>query len=121
MAAKRILIVDDEAALRRLLDTCLRRAGHQAFCCASAAEVNAMESGDWDAAIVDLSLPDCDGPALICELLERSPRLCVLASSGSPFDLSSIPAADRHRVAFLAKPYLPQDLLRALDSLLCGP
>lgn len=120
MTSRRILIVDDEQALLRLISICMKRSGHESVCCGSAAEVRLLDGSGWDAAIVDLGLPDTEGPSLILELLDHHPHIRVLASSGSPFDLDAIPGHYRSRVAFLAKPYLPQNLIEALDALLAA-
>lgn len=119
MAAQRILVVDDEPALLRLISNYVSRAGFQPTLCSSAAEVRALaDSREWDAAIVDLGLPDTEGAELLLYLLDRFPRLRLLASSGMPFDIGTLGDSNRHRTAFLAKPYLPRDLVAAMEALL---
>jgi DNA-binding response OmpR family regulator len=119
MATPRILVVDDEPPLLRLISNYVSRAGYEVTCCGSASEVRSLaETGEWDAAIVDLSLPDASGADLLLYLLGRFPRLRLLASSGSPFDVSTLGEAYRNRTAFLAKPYPPRDLIAALEALL---
>jgi DNA-binding response OmpR family regulator len=118
MAAHRILVVDDEAPLLRLISNYVSRAGYEVTCCGSASEVRTLaETEDWDAAIVDLSLPDSTGAGLLLFLLDRFPHLRLLASSGGPFDAGTLGEAYRGRTAFLAKPYLPGDLIAALEAL----
>ncbi len=68
-----IAIVDDDAAIRRLLRLFLNRAGFGTFECTTGAEArDALTSQMWDLAILDRRLPDMDGVQLAEELRSNS-------------------------------------------------
>lgn len=117
----RILVVDDEKALLRLLDIYLRRAGHSVVCCDSgraglAALDGAAEA--FDLAVLDHWLPDMSGVDLLHSVLGLRPDLRVLVASGSLMDLEGLGLPAASKVEFLQKPYLPQALIGKLDQLL---
>lgn len=68
-------------------------------------------------AVLNLKLPRMPGLALLPRLLEAAPQLCVIGSGGTPLRASSLPAGLRPRVRSLRKPFLPRQLLEALERL----
>ena len=64
-----VLIVDDSAAGRRVLEAMLTDLGHPSTCCADgAAAVEAFRSNPFDAVLLDLNMPTWDGIAVAAEL-----------------------------------------------------
>lgn len=117
----RILVVDDESALLKLLETYLARRGHQVICCDRAQkglDVLDADQNGFDLAVLDHWLPDMSGMDLLFGVLQRKPELPVLVSSGSFMDIDEIPIPSGRRVAFLQKPYLPAMLGTAVEDLL---
>jgi DNA-binding NtrC family response regulator len=55
---------------------------------------------------------------LALRMLKADPRLCVLAASGYPVDMSAVEAAAPGRVAFLHKPFTPEMLAAAVRRML---
>ncbi|HEX2061303.1 MAG TPA: diguanylate cyclase [Thermoanaerobaculia bacterium] len=73
MADFTIAIVDDDAAIRRLVRLFLRRAGFETIECTTGTEAREMLlSQPWDLAILDRRLPDMDGVVLAHELKSNS-------------------------------------------------
>jgi DNA-binding response OmpR family regulator len=69
MADFTIAIVDDDAAIRRLVRLFLRRAGYGVIECTDGAEARAsLRKEAWDLVILDRQLPDLDGVVLAQEL-----------------------------------------------------
>jgi DNA-binding NtrC family response regulator len=119
----RILVVDDERALLKLLETYLARCGHDVTCCDRAQKgLDVLDADDrgFDLAVLDHWLPDMNGMDLLFGVWERKPKLPVLVSSGSFMDIDQVPIPPGRRVAFLQKPYLPQMLGTAVENLLNG-
>jgi DNA-binding NtrC family response regulator len=114
----RLLVVDDEAPLLRLMKTYLDRVGYDVETCARAAD--AFERLDSDpavqAAIFDLSLIRGDDDIVL--VARRNPALRILVCSGSLFQPDELPQDVRSRCAFLQKPFMPRDLLAAVEQLL---
>ena len=79
--ARRVLIVEDEVALRRWLVRCLRGRGVDVAEAGSLAEAKTqLDRLDFDAVVLDLGLPDGDG----LTLLDRSPAERVLIITANP-------------------------------------
>jgi DNA-binding NtrC family response regulator len=115
-----ILVVDDEAALLRLMIGYLSRLGYSAHGCgtaAEAAEIFAAGSLVISVAVVDLSLPDRQGDDLAAELLRTHPDLRVILCSGYPVTTDVFPQEMRPRVGVLQKPFIPNMLVREIERL----
>jgi two-component system response regulator TctD len=81
-AARRILVVDDEPLMARSLDRHFRRQGCSVRIAASLAEAaGAAGEGPWDLVLLDVSLPDGSGLALITRLRAAGPILLMTGES----------------------------------------
>jgi len=75
---KRVLIVDDEAAIRNIWTHVFRRLGHEAEEVSNGTDaLKALESGDFDVLLTDLRMPGMSGLDLITAL-ERDERFSGL-------------------------------------------
>ncbi len=109
-----VLLVEDEAGVRRLLATALRGASNRVIefgDAESALQALVVGLERIDIAVVDLSLPGQNGDSLIAELRKRRPGLPVLLMSGH---VAHPAALD---VPFLAKPFRASELLMVVNSL----
>ena len=120
-APKRILIVDDDAFIRRPLEFILREEGYQPATAADAVEgLRAVESCPPDLIFLDVMMPGKDGLTW-CAELKSDPRyaripIVLLSARGQERDREralALGAAD-----FLTKPYSPHELKRRVRELL---
>lgn len=114
-----VLVVDDEEDLRVLLDLYLRGRGHTPAVAGSAREARAaLAAGNFDAMLLDVTLPDEDGPSLVRSLRAQGnlPERVVLVSAVRPAVLGDL-AAELDAV-HLAKPFDIAQLDAVLDPLL---
>ena len=82
-APRRILIVDDDASIRRTLSILLRKAGYEVTQAADGSEaIRLWRQGGGDLVITDLHMPEKDGIQTIIELLSHSPGVRIIAMSG---------------------------------------
>lgn len=82
---KRLLIVDDELFVRELLLEMCSNLGYSVVAIGSRNELpGTLETGRFDAAIVDLKLNDCRGIDLITALREMAPDLSIVLMTGYP-------------------------------------
>ena len=118
---KRILIVDDDAFIRRPLEFILREEGYDAVAAASADEgARAIEGRAPDLILLDVTMPGKDGLTW-CAELKGDPRyakipVVLLSARGQDVDRErglAMGAAD-----FMSKPYSPVELKRRLVELL---
>lgn len=116
-AAAKILIVDDEPALLKMMGVYLKRVGYQVVTLDGSdrawAEVEAR-AGEFAAAVLDATLRGMKTEDLALKLLASNPSLCVVVASGYPVDMSAMNAAGPGRVSFLQKPFTSETLVRAL-------
>jgi CheY-like chemotaxis protein len=79
----RVLVVDDEAAVRDMLQDVLSAAGHGVATAADAdAAVAQLEAGRYDAVLVDLGLAALSGVDLARKVRDHDPHLAVIMISG---------------------------------------
>lgn len=118
---EKILVVEDEPALRNLARLVLVRHGFQVFeACSGRDALRVWEeiNGDVDVLFTDLMMPDgLLGNELAERLKAANPKLRVVYTSGyseEVVDAAAVAAGDQ----FLAKPYKPSDLVRVIECIL---
>jgi len=113
----RILVVEDEEAVRELLDRALRRLGYETILCADglAAEAVAREqAGRIDLVILDLIMPRLGGAETFARLRAIASDLPVIIASGFSQNEAVEELLRGGAVGFLAKPYQLGQLSRAV-------
>jgi DNA-binding response OmpR family regulator len=118
----RILLIEDEASIRRPLQLILERAGHQVFAAANGMEaVRLWRESSGDLVITDINMPEKDGLETIVELRQLSPRTPILAMSGSYRNGRVDVLGDATQLgAFrtIGKPFALREMLEAVEQLL---
>ena len=85
MKAVRILLVDDEEEIRRLLTRRLTRRGYAVTTVTDGSQALAMlEQGSFNLAILDYMMPGMNGLELAGQCRARQPSLRILIMTGSP-------------------------------------
>lgn len=113
-----ILIVDDEAAIRRLLSGILQRGGYRAELAGSATEALAVVArGGTDAMLLDLGLPDRDGLEVIAAVRAKS-GLPIIVVTARDDTAEKIAALDLGADDYVTKPFDADELLARLRSAL---
>jgi len=116
-----LLIVDDNADFASTCEAILAEMGIRAVKASSGREAMGLCSSDGETvglALVDLNMPELDGPATINALKLRMPRLKVIAISGTtpvPFFRRLNELGVRH---FLPKPFLLDGFKESLEEAL---
>ncbi len=114
----RVLVVDDEPAIQRLLGAILARGGHQAIGAGTAREaLDILARGGVDAVLLDLGLPDKDGIELVgaIRMVLALPIIVLTARS----EISEkIAALDLGADDYVTKPFDGDELLARLRSAL---
>jgi DNA-binding NtrC family response regulator len=112
---RRILVVDDDPGIGTMLTRALERHEYRVDATTSADEaLDMVESASYDAALVDLVMPERDGADLAGTLRRRFPGLPIGLMTGyanSPL----IPQFEKSGMAVFKKPLLIQDLVEFLQ------
>jgi DNA-binding NtrC family response regulator len=121
LSGARLLLVDDEAALLKLMETFLGRIGYQVVSDTSAAAALVRFEADpqnFGLVVADLTMPEMSGEQMALRMIGLNPNIRVLLCSGYPFDLRSLPEHVRDHFSVLQKPFVPKMLTSAVDELL---
>ncbi len=108
----RVLVVDDDPAIRLVCATTLRREGYEAIEAANGQEGYERAIVDTpDLALLDVQMPELDGFGLAAALLgdERTQQL-RLVFTGDPDPCIEALAYEAGALGFIAKPFDSQDL-----------
>jgi two-component system KDP operon response regulator KdpE len=107
----RVLVVDDERAIRRFLRTSLAANGYVVFEASNGAEaLEAVAQDRPDVMILDLRLPDMDGTEVTTRLREWS-RLPIIVLSVRDQEADKIAALDAGADDYLTKPFSVGELM----------
>ena len=112
--ALNLLVVEDEDAVRRVLDRILTRHGHEVLTAAHPDEALAIvnDGAPIDMLITDVVMPGMSGPQLASRLTELQPGLPVLFISGYTDSPGELPAG----ATLLRKPFTSAALLREVAA-----
>jgi DNA-binding response OmpR family regulator len=118
----RILIIDDDSALRQTMVKIVSKAGHTA----DQAEdgqvgLSLFQGGAYDLVVTDLLMPEKEGIETIIELREHKPDVKILAVSGGLLQDRTGPLEDAEALgadASLPKPFSVDEFTTAVNNLL---
>jgi DNA-binding response OmpR family regulator len=114
----RILLVEDELLVALSLREALSEAGFDVDCAYLGSTVIEDRPGvEWDAALVDMALPDQNGATVVQHLLHQQPLLPVILTTGLETPETFRFASD-HELTILPKPFDDATLVELLRSLL---
>ncbi|MBX5481716.1 MAG: response regulator [Myxococcaceae bacterium] len=113
-APLRILVIDDDESVRKLVWAVLHREGHEIVQAGSGkAGLAALEAGAFDVVLTDKNLGDISGLELIARIRTSHPTLPVVLMTGAPERITSGAMPD----AYLPKPFRSlKTLVEAVDE-----
>ena len=115
---RRILLVEDDPLHRDMLAEALVDQGYTVVPTASGQEaLDALASAGFQAALVDIRLPDLDGMDLLDHLLRHHPECTVLLMTGQATVAAAVKAMKKGAYDYLAKPFRMELLLLKLERL----
>jgi len=121
MCVETILLVEDEAPVRRVMDRALRRTGYNVISTAhpdEAIELAANPATKIDLLVTDVCMPKMSGPKLVERLLKDRPDLKVLFVSG--FNDTVFDEPLRESAFFLQKPVALNVLSHTVRTIMNG-
>ena len=119
-AAPRILVIDDEAQIRKFLDIGLRAEGYEVLLAANAAEGLALAATrSPDLVILDIGLPDREGHEVLAELRQWT-QVPVIMLSVRDAESEKVKALDAGANDYVTKPFGIQELMARLRALMRG-
>jgi CheY-like chemotaxis protein len=122
----RILVVDDETAIRLAIRMILEKAGHTVVVAEGGhAAVSAIEAFSFDLLLVDIFMPDIDGLETIRIFRDSAPEVPVIAMSGYAMRGETTPVFFRRAIELgaavcLCKPFMGRELIQAIAAVCAG-
>ncbi len=114
----RILVVDDERQIHRILSPSLKKEGYDVVLASNAAEAMDMMGREHpDMVVLDLGLPDRDGKLVISDIRSRYP-VPILVLSARDEESEKIAALDMGANDFIVKPFGVGELLARVRAAL---
>ena len=120
---QRILIVDDDPALLKMMGLFLTRMGYSVTTRGGTDQAWAeleSQAGELAGAVLDATMPGLSTQDLAFKLLAANPSLCVVVASGYPVDMTALEAAAAGRVEFVQKPFTAQTLAGTLRRMIAA-
>ena len=117
---KRILIVEDEAAIREFEAINLQRVGYTTVEAASGEEALQIFDTDtegFDIALLDVMMPGMDGIKLCKELRARTQTLGIIMLTAKAQEMDKISGLMTGADDYITKPFSPAELLARVDAL----
>jgi len=115
-AETKVLLVDDDSAVRNALRRVLERRGYQVFACSSGSEaLELLAAGGFDAMVSDVRMPGMSGLKLLRAVREHDLDLPVILVTGNPDLASATEAVEYGAFQYLIKPVESDRLDEAVD------
>jgi two-component system nitrogen regulation response regulator NtrX len=112
-----ILVVDDEANIRRMVGRLLEAEGYRVLEAAHGrAALSAVEAEEPDVVLLDLAMPELDGLGALGALKARWPQLAVVMMSGRATLTDAVQATKLGAFHFIEKPLNPEAVLLTVRS-----
>ncbi len=122
LSSQRVLVVDDEADIRELLDMTLARMGLECDCAANVAEAMAyLRSHEYRLCLTDMRMPDGDGIELVRYIEAKCPTLPVAVITAHGSTENAVAALKAGAFDYLSKPVSLAQLRALVKSVLTLP
>src|SRR6201991_1521215 len=122
MSAATILVADDDAAIRTVLNQALSRAGYDVRITSNAATLwRWISAGDGDLVITDVVMPDENAFDLLPRIKRIRPDLPVLVMSAQNTFMTAIKASEKGAYDYLPKPFDLKELVAIVGRALAAP
>jgi DNA-binding NtrC family response regulator len=113
----RILVIDDELAIRKTVSLTLEHAGYVVDTAENGKEaIEKAEANFYNLALIDIRLPDMEGTDLLTTLKKRTPKMVKIILTGYPALQNTVKAINQGVDYYLIKPVEPIELLRVIKE-----
>ena len=116
--SRHILVVDDEARIREVVQYALEREGFRVTCTEDGdAGLRAVEGGDFDLVVLDVMLPGIDGLEL-CRRVRAHSKVPILFLSARSDEIDRVLGLELGGDDYLTKPFSPRELVARVKAVL---
>jgi two-component system nitrogen regulation response regulator GlnG len=122
MPSGQILLADDDAAIRTVLNQALSRAGYEVRSSSNAATLwRWVAQGEGDLVITDVMMPDENAFDLLPRIKKLRPELPIIVMSAQNTFMTAIKASERGAYEYLPKPFDLKELVAVVGRALSRP
>ncbi len=115
----RILVVDDEESIRKVLATILKEEGFSVDTAKSGREaIEKSHSNFYNLALIDIRLPDMNGTKLLTAMKDTTPKMIKLIVTGYPSLQNAIEAVNKGASGYILKPFSVKNVIRKIRDYL---
>ena len=116
---KRILVVEDEAAIREFVVINLKRAGYQTVEAASGEEALEiyMANDDFQVVLLDIMMPGLDGLSVCKQIRAKNTTVGIIMLTAKSQEMDKVSALMMGADDYMTKPFSPTELVARVDSL----
>jgi len=113
----RILIVDDDENIRKVLTTILEDEGYDVETADTAkTAIEKTERKTYNIALIDIRLPDMEGIELLTKMRATTPRLRKIIITGYPTMQNAVEAVNKGADAYVLKPFNVEKVLSIIKE-----
>ncbi|HTJ78912.1 MAG TPA: sigma-54 dependent transcriptional regulator [Rariglobus sp.] len=115
----RVLIVDDEPAIRKTTGFAVEAMGHEVVGAPNGLRaLKELEAGDFEVCFLDLKLGTEDGLVVLEKLLKAQPSLAVVMVTAFANISTAVEAMRRGAFDFIPKPFTPEQIRQVIDKII---
>lgn len=117
---KRVLIAEDEAAIREFIVINLKRGGYDVLeACDGEQALELYEAcgGDIDVAVLDVMMPNVDGLAVCKELRAKNNNIGIIMLTAKSQEMDKITGLMMGADDYMTKPFSPTELVARVDAI----
>jgi DNA-binding NtrC family response regulator len=113
----RILVVDDDENIRKVLMAILEDKGYNIEAVGTAREaIKRTEKRFYNLALIDIRLPDMEGIDLLTKIRDTTPRMRKIIITGYPTLQNAVDAVNKGADAYIMKPFDVEKVLSTINE-----
>jgi DNA-binding NtrC family response regulator len=113
--AARILVIDDDENIRKVLETILEDEGYIVETAETAKQgIEKSEKAFYNLALIDVRLPDMEGIELLSKLRNTKPKMRKIIVTGYPTLQNAVAAVNKGADAYVMKPFEVDKILQTI-------
>jgi len=113
----RILVVDDDESIRKVLATILEEKGYVVDTAENGKEaIEKSNAKFYNLALIDIRLPDMEGTQLLTAMKETTPKMVKIIITGYPSLQNAVEAVNKGADAYILKPFNMDSVLNTIQE-----
>jgi DNA-binding NtrC family response regulator len=113
----RILIVDDEATIRKMFSAILEEEGYIVETAENGKEaIEKTKKRFYNVSLIDVRLPDTEGTALLTAMRDTTPRMVKIIVTGYPAVKNAVEAVNKGADVYVLKPPNMAELIGTIEE-----